>query len=414
MKIILVGNSNFTRYILRHIYSKHNHQIVGVVTSENRDRSWYGELEEVCEKEGISLIRTGSITSVTEEISRLNPDIGVCAGWTQIIPEEVLSLPRNGFVGLHASSLPHGRGGAPINWSIIQGQDEVGLSLFEFVEEVDDGDIIAQSEVEIEERDDVKTVYDKITWLASDLLDTSLQKLEAGEGVGQSQDRTEATYRPQRKPDDGIIEWDRSANELHDWIRALTHPYPGAFTFHNEERLTVWKSETVSITDAEADPGEVVESKNNLSISTGDGGIKLRRVQPEGKPEMWGKDYAKRKGIEPGDRIGRIKDIPQDWLYTGIRDVKNGYDFNTNHLVGGVSKINAVHFSRSEIPLKISCSIDGTTTQTVYEVTDGWSSETLKIPLNENGSHTVKVTFSEGEKVVDRRYIVMYATRGVQ
>lgn len=406
MEILVVGNSKFTHHVLRHLTEEHN--LVGLVT--NKSRKGNSILEDYCSKNQIEFISTDRIADIDEQLKELQPTIGLCAGWTEIIPTDILKIPQMGFVGLHASNLPQGRGGAPVNWSILQGQNRVGMSLFEFVEEVDAGDIIAQDTVEIEDQDDVKTVYDKLTWLSFDLLNEGLENLTSRKNIGVPQETNDASYRPQRKPEDGIIEWNRTNREIYDWVRALTHPYPGAFTFHDNNKLKIWKSSLASDSYNESEPGVVLEVEDQLVLSAERGGIVLERVQLDDYPEMWGNDYADMMDLKYGDKIGNTKDYPDGWLYTGIRDADGGYQFDTDYIVGEDAILTANCFSKSETRINVNWSIDGEYLDSVEIEVNGWTSQRVRVPLEKTGSHTITLTFLRAEEEVDRRHMIVYAT----
>jgi methionyl-tRNA formyltransferase len=413
MRILFVGNRGFSMHVLRHLSQHPHHEIVGVVSPPEKKAGEYVDYESF-KKMGkrTKVFRTSEIGSIISGIKNISPDIGICAGWTEIIPEDVLNTPDKGFVGLHSSKLPDGRGGAPVNWSIIHGDDTVSLSVFEFVPEVDAGDVIEQSEISIEERDTVKTVYDKLTVLAFDLLDEALAKIERKNDWGVPQDIAEATYLPNRKPQDSIVDWTKSAPNLRDWVRALTHPYPGAFTFYEQSKLTIWEASTSGKRTPDAEAGEVVDIKSGsgVEVKTGDGTLILERVQEGDKPEMWGDRFADRYGIEVGDVLGQREDFPE-WLYTGIRDSEGGERFRreTNLGIGEMGSVRAVACShREKKEIEIIAEFDGEKMLEKEVVVDGWIYEDVSFSASESGSYLLKILFQEDGEEVDRRYLKIF------
>jgi methionyl-tRNA formyltransferase len=345
-----------------------------------------------------------------EQLESVNPDVCLCAGWTEIIPPDVLNIPNEMFLGLHASALPRNRGGAPVNWAIIRGKNKVGLSIFEFVAEVDDGDVFAQTTVPIEARDDIQTVYQRVTIAARKLATETLAKVASGEVEPTPQDRSNATYLPQRKPEDGIIDWSRSASAIVDWIRALTDPYPGAFTFYNGQRVTVWSAELATVQSRES-PGTItaVESGSGIVVATGNGTIRLKQIQLADKPRTWADNIAASSGLNPGDTIGQPADYP-DLTYTGIRDADGGFEYETNVRTGETVELLAVAWShRTDVPLQITAELNGTTVADRTILLDG----KLTIPVAvepKSGINTLQVSFDAPERT-DTRYLKIYASK---
>lgn len=410
MKLLLVGSRDFSKHILRHLVKKW--EVVGVVAPESTSQAGHEPFDDICAQNDINLIRTSDINTEKAEISKLSPDLGVCAGWTQIISEKILEIPERGFLGLHSSKLPEGRGGAPVNWSIINGENAVGLSLFEFVPEVDAGDIVEQSEVKIEQRDNIETVYDKLTVLAFDLLDEALPKIKTGDEERTTQSNENATYFPNRKPKDGLIDWDASAKELHDWIRALTHPYPGAFSFHEGKKIKIWEAEIHTNQNVSGNSGVVtgITEGEGVDMSTGQGVLRVKRAQYGNEPEMWADELANRYGIEEGDTIGTPEDFPE-WLYTGIRDCDGGTGFGktTNVSQGETTTVAAVacsHAETREIVVEATIGDDGICKERL-EV-NGWVSFPVEVAPEGATSNTLKIIFKENDEVIDNRYLKIF------
>jgi methionyl-tRNA formyltransferase len=149
--------------------------------------------------------------------------------------------------GIHASLLPKYRGGAPLVWAIINGEKTTGVSLFYFDQGVDTGDVIAQKKIEISDTDDIRTVYEKATLAAVDVLRESLPLIREGQAPRIPQDHANATIFPQRKPEDGLIDWTRTPDEIRNFIRAQTRPYPGAFTVLEGKKVTIWDADIVDL-----------------------------------------------------------------------------------------------------------------------------------------------------------------------
>jgi methionyl-tRNA formyltransferase len=203
-------------------------------------------------------------------ISRIRAELFVVAGWYWIIPPAVLA--KGSFLGIHHSLLPAYRGGSPLVWAMIDGEETVGTTVFSLAEGADEGPIWAQSAVDVG-GDYIGEIMarcdDEAVRLISGVLD--------GKGpLPQAQDHSRATWRSQRRPEDGVIDWDRPAEEVARWVRAQSRPYPGAFSYMNDRRVTVWRAHPADDVVA-GPPGTVV----NKTVACGNAtGLTLEEVEP--------------------------------------------------------------------------------------------------------------------------------------
>jgi methionyl-tRNA formyltransferase len=172
-------------------------------------------------------------------IGSYEPDLILVVSWSQIIPKEIIDLAPQGCLGIHYSLLPQRRGGAPLNWAIIDGLTRSGITLFFLDEGVDSGDIVAQKEFEIAETDTPKELLDKICVLAPQIIEENIEAIESGNVKPTKQSEAKATYTHRRKPEDGLIDWNKTTKEIYNFIRALAPPYPGAFTYLGNRKLTI-------------------------------------------------------------------------------------------------------------------------------------------------------------------------------
>lgn len=187
----------------------------------------------------------GKMASHTEQIKKLKPDLIVVIGWYYMVPKAILDIPSKGCVGMHASLLPKYRGGAPLVWAMINGDTKTGLTFFYLTEGTDNGDIIAQEEIEITPNDTIKDLVDKVTKAALGITKKYIPLIAKGKAPKIPQDESKATYAPQRKPEDGEINWEWDTKKIRDFIRAQTKPYPGAFTIINGKKITIWDAEII-------------------------------------------------------------------------------------------------------------------------------------------------------------------------
>lgn len=215
-------------------------------------------------------------------IRSLEPDIIFSFYYRYIIPKAILDIPRIGSFNLHGSLLPRFRGRCPVNWVIIEGETETGLTLHVMESKADTGDIIIQKTVPVDLNDTAHSLFLKMVKTASSLMKEILPKL--CDGTFERKVQTgQSSYYGGRTPEDGLILWDKTARSLYNLIRAVTHPYPGAFTYLNGKKLFIWWA-TPEATESSEPPGTVI-SENPCIVSTGEGTLRLLRVELEGEPE---------------------------------------------------------------------------------------------------------------------------------
>lgn len=237
-------------------------------------------------------------------IADLKPDLIYEIGWSQLLPPDLLAIPSIGTVGMHGTLLPKHRGRAPIPWSIILGLTRTGMTLFHLTADADRGDIIGQEEFPIGPDDSAADVYAKAVRAASNLMVTFHPMLAAGTAPRRPQDLRRSDYWPRRTPQDGLIDWTMSTRGLYDWVRALTHPFPGAFTFWGERKLFIWRARPADGPAADP-PGSVLEcGRGGLLVAAGDGAVALESLQIEGEEELPGDAFGQRHHLAVGDLLG--------------------------------------------------------------------------------------------------------------
>lgn len=420
MRVILVGNRRLAKHVLKYL-SERDWNIVGSVMPEgemaNRQAA-FESFEDLSKEKDFELIQTKDINSAEtkREIDDLNPDLCICPGWSQIISQSVLDIPKKGFIGFHSGKLPAERGGAPVNWSIIDGAEDIWITLFFYDTGVDSGDIISQKSVKVERRDDVSTIFEKLSITACTMLSENRVHLKRGREIGKNQDISQATYRPRRKPKDGVIDWSWSSEEIYNWVRAQTKPYPGAYTFYNQDKLKIWRGEPIDSKSnhkiAQADIGEILEivEGEGIDIKCGKEIFRVQRVQIEGEPEMWADNFAGKYSIETGERLGRTQS-PGNWLHTRIDKISSENDkFGTNVEQGTNAKVLAVLESpNSAHNIKLNWYIDGEEVKSEQVKVEGTKKSCLKFTPEEKRTYSIQADFLKEEEKIDRRYLKIFS-----
>jgi methionyl-tRNA formyltransferase len=213
----------------------------------------------------------------------LTPEAIIVAAYGQILPKEILTLPKFGCVNIHASLLPVYRGAAPINWAIIRGEQETGITIMLMDEGMDTGAILMQENIPIGPEDTAGGLKEKLASLGAKMIITALPLLESGKLIPVPQDGTKATMAPLLKKSDGLIDWHLSAQEIHNRVRGLS-PWPGAYSSLDKNMVKIIASVAL---DGAGEPGSLYErDKNTLVVGTGSGLLRILSIQPEGKKPM--------------------------------------------------------------------------------------------------------------------------------
>lgn len=236
-----------------------------------------------------------------ERLQALGPELLLSVYYRRLLAPELLALPTIAAVNLHGSLLPRYRGRAPLNWAIIHGERETGVTLHHMTTEADAGDVIAQSRVVIGPDDTALVVYQRMIVAADALLAETLPGIVAGTAARIPQDPTVATVFGRRRPEDGRFEWSWPGSRIHNLVRAVTHPYPGAFTAWKGRRLFVWQSRLVEANPDAMPPGLVLETRDQgFVVQTGRGQLLVTRLQVDGEAELDGRAFLAEAGIGAG------------------------------------------------------------------------------------------------------------------
>jgi methionyl-tRNA formyltransferase len=267
--------------------SRHGYDIAAVFTHEDDpgENCWFGSVKKWAEQKKIAVYTTEEVNTPDwiAKIAEINPDIIFSFYYRKMICQKILDLPRVGAFNLHGSYLPYYRGRCPVNWVIINGEKQSGVTLHYMIEKPDAGDIVGQKPVLIDSSDTAKTLYDKLCGAAKELLDEVLPLMKKGQIPWQKQDLSQGSYYGGRRPEDGRIDWKKSADEIYNLIRALTEPYPGAFAlFDNDEKIMIWWAELVVSNKTDV-PGKLIMTDKEILVQTGKNAIKLLNIEVKGK-----------------------------------------------------------------------------------------------------------------------------------
>lgn len=355
MEIIFMGTPEFAcSSLLTLIRSKHD--IVGVITQPDRRRGRgmkvsFSPVKELSLKNNLNIYQPLNINDpeFINFLRKISPDLIVIVAFGRILSKEVLKLPKDGCINLHASLLPKYRGAAPIPWAILAGEERSGVTTFYLSEEVDSGDIILQREEEIRKDDTTATLSRRLAETGAELLIETIAKIEGKEAPRIPQDKGRATYAPRLKKEDGLIDWKRSASQIERFVRAMD-PWPGAYTYvkvksknekvpreiqrisgtkssesfqdsrgkvKTEERkniLKIWKAEIAyrvsHIADRKFQPGEVIDiTKEGMVVVCGEGLLLVKEVQPAGKKRMSASSFSSGYRIKRGDILNNKSEI---------------------------------------------------------------------------------------------------------
>lgn len=296
MKIVFMGTPDFAAGILEAIV-KAGYEVTGVVTQPDKPKGRRKEpapcpVKETALREGLRVFQPARARNpeAIREIAGMEPDLIVVAAFGQILPEEILNIPRLGCVNVHASLLPAYRGAAPIQQSILDGCEVTGVTIMQMDEGLDTGDIISVREIPIEDTDTGGTLFDKLAVLGAELLVDTLPSIEDGTAVRTPQPEDSPTpYCRMIRKDAGLIDWTAGAEEIERRVRAFA-PWPSAFTHLDGKTFKIWSADVLR-EEQDLAPGEFLVRDGRMIVQTGSGQIVPREVQIEGKRRMAAEDF---------------------------------------------------------------------------------------------------------------------------
>lgn len=322
MKLMYMGTPDFAATILEKLIPA-GHEIIGVVTQPDKQKGRTQELtfspvKELALKHGLKVYQPVKVRE--EEFLKtaraLAPDVIVVAAFGQILPKALLDLPHYGCINIHASLLPKYRGAAPIQYSIIDGEKETGITIMHMDAGIDTGDIILQEKLMISPEETGGSLFDRLAVLGGELIVSALKKIEDNTADRIPQDNEKATYVKMISKEMGKIDFTKPAVKIERLIRGL-NPWPSAFTTLDGKTLKLWKAEVETPESASlnstfdkqaaaaAEPGEVIRvTKDAIAVKTGDGILIIKELQLEGKKRMTADAFLRGYPVKAGTKLG--------------------------------------------------------------------------------------------------------------
>ncbi|MFB6265047.1 MAG: methionyl-tRNA formyltransferase [Bradymonadaceae bacterium] len=312
LRVVFMGTPDFAVPALEAIDAS-RHAVVGVVTKPDRPRGRGRDprpsaVKRAALERELPVLQPDAIDDpeAIDQLEAWRPDVAVVAAYGQILPPEVLALPDEGCLNIHASLLPKYRGAAPINWAVVEGESETGISIMKMDEGLDTGPVALRERVEIGPLETAGDLHDRLAEIGAERIVDALDDLAADALSLESQDDDRATHAPKLSSDDGRIDWTESGERIANEIRGF-NPWPGAFSFHRRDgeshRI---KFHLARPSDREGAPGEVLvadASSGELIVGAGEGAVECLELQAPGRRTLEAADFLNGYTLEPGDRF---------------------------------------------------------------------------------------------------------------
>jgi len=309
MVVVFFGTPQFAVPTLRRLVDS-THSVAGVITQPDRPRGrgqkiTHAPVKALALERGIPVYQPDRLKppEVAETLRGWRADLGVVAAYGRIIPEQLLAIPRFGMINVHASLLPKYRGAAPVHRAVINGESQTGVTIMRVVKELDAGAMLAKVTRPIGPDETSDVVETALADMGAELLVTVVDQLVSGIAREEPQDDTQATYAPRLTKEEGLIDWTRSAPEIHNRIRGL-YPWPHAYTFFKGTRLIVLRSAVATAGASPTIPGTILRvTSEAIQVATGDGELAILDVQPEGRRAMRAHDFLLGHRLATGETL---------------------------------------------------------------------------------------------------------------
>lgn len=318
MRIVFCGTPSFAVPTLKHLLAQPDFEIAGVITQPDRPRGRGGKVsfspvKETALAANVAVHQLEKIRAPDSEalLRKLAPDGIVIVAYGQIIPARLLPIPNLGWINLHASLLPKYRGAAPINWAIVNGETQTGLTTMRIDAGMDTGEMLLQHEIEIGPKETAPELAARMADLGAPLMTETLRGLAAGTITPKVQNHAEASHAPMLKKEDGRIDWNRTAREIYNRMRGFA-PWPGAYSTFRGQICRVWgepvsKKGSAGLASGAggAEPGTLFREKEELLVWCVDVTVlRVGTVQVEGRKPVKAADFANGARLKSGERFG--------------------------------------------------------------------------------------------------------------
>jgi methionyl-tRNA formyltransferase len=308
MRIIFMGTPEFACPTLK-VLIERGEQIVAVVTQPDRPKGRGQQtlappVKLLALEHGIPVLQPVKVRhpDAIEEIRALKPDLIVVVAFGQILPKALLEIPTRGCINVHASLLPRYRGAAPLNWCIINGETETGVTTMMMDVGLDTGDMLLKRTTPIDPDEDTSSLHNRLSGIGAELLAETLDLAAQGLLVPEKQDDTLTCYAPMLKKEDGLIDWGKDAPGIKNLVRGMT-PWPGAFTYLEDKLIKVYRVQSAL---GSGSPGEVLAAgRDGIEVACGEGSVLIHELQLEGKKRLPAAEFLAGCKLTPGAVLGQ-------------------------------------------------------------------------------------------------------------
>ncbi len=308
IRTVFMGTPDFALGTLEGLISA-GCNMVGVYTQPDRPKGRGKKLaappiKELAEKHGIPVFQPLKLRdpAAVEQLKELRPELIVVIAYGQILPKAVLDIPQHGCINVHASLLPKYRGAAPINKVIVDGESETGITTMLMDVGLDTGDMLIKRSLPIDANETAGHLHDRLALLGRETMEETLKQLCHGNLTPEQQDDSLSSYAPMMKKEDGLIDWSKSATEVHNLVRGLD-PWPSAYTQLNNEVLKI--SRTSIDTTISDSPGSVLKADTDgVLIACGKGALLIDQLQLPGKKKLSAADFLRGRDLPVGSKVG--------------------------------------------------------------------------------------------------------------
>ena len=317
MRIIFMGTPEFAVPVLESLINS-RHEVVAVVTQPDRPKGrgknmQFSPVKECALAHNIPVMQpvNVSVPEVIDELRAYEPELIVVVAFGQFVTKKIREMPKYGCINVHASLLPKYRGAGPIQWAVINGEKESGVTTMYMCREIDKGDMLLKDTVTLDPKETGDSLHDKLSMMGGPLLLKTIDQLEDGSAVRIPQCEEESTYAPKLEKTMGNIDWTMDADRIERLVRGL-NSWPGTFTKIHGKTVKIWdcdvvRQETLTESQAAATPGTVIVSeKDQLIVKAGNGALSLRMLQPEGKKNMTVDAYLRGYPIAQGELFTQV------------------------------------------------------------------------------------------------------------